>query len=393
MKKIHKKKIKAKKPPKLLGKKRKLINYKNHSLVYNTLGKLLKNKNINLNINSVNEYIKINKNIIEGDFIGTFPNGDILTESNDQNHLFLLKYKIYSNKLFKLKLNFTEQRSGRFFLIGNNYGGYFNISYIKIYLFSENNTTYKIIQRIMFPVNFPHDIIFPFSFINNNNLYFFLKCFSYEKGKITLYKLNENQIKNDNNEIITEKKFEENETISIDFPFIWFAQKNNNELIFFMEEDNIFNLIVYNFEEKKVINHKKINLVKIDNPRCANYVNKVLYEKYLIYTNENLMFIINLDQMEIETIKELNIIQFIHISDDNTIWTVEYENKYKYLNRKKNQYNYLKQYLLDINCLELLKIGERPMTNRIVKNIRTLINNKILLFVEERKVELFSSKN
>ena len=62
-----------------------------------------------------------------------------------------------------------------------------------------------------------------------------------------------------------------------------FAQKNNNELLFFKEEEDIFDLVIYNFEEKKVTNHKKINLIKMNNPRVANYVNKVIYNRYLIY--------------------------------------------------------------------------------------------------------------
>ena len=233
---------------------------------------------------------------------------------------------------------------------------------------------------------------------NNNELYFFLKCYLYGNSKITLYKLNKKQFLNDNNNIKdelrydTDKIFEENEILSFDFSFIWFAQKNNNELLFFKEEDDIFDLVVYNFEEKKVLNHKKINLIKTNSPRVANYVNKVIYNRYLIYTNENLLFIIDVELMEIIAIKELNQIICIYISDDDLIWTVENNNLNNY-NMKRYGYNYLKQYFLDKKYLELIKIGEREMTNTFVKNILPLvIIKKILIFVENRKVELLSRK-
>ena len=347
-------------------------------------------KNIKSNINTFNEYIKISENIIKGDFIGSFSNGDFLTERNDPNNPLNLQYTIYSQS-FKQKNIFIENRGGKFFLIGNNYGGYFNITFIKIYLFFNNNTQYKIIQKIIFPENFPHDVIFPFRFTHNNDIYFFLKYFSYENSKITLYKLIEKNTLNDGKN----KIFEESEVLPLDFPFIWFAQKNNNELLFFKEEEDIFELIVYNFEEKKVINHRKINLIKLVNPRVANYVNKVLYNKYLLYSNENILFIIDVDNMEIKSVVELNNIFLINISDDNIIWTIERRNKYEYLNnhkRKKYQYNYLIQYILDKNYLELIKIGERPIVNNFVKNIFPLNNEKILLFVEKNKVELLKSK-
>ena len=186
--------------------------------------------------------------------------------------------------------------------------------------------------------------------------------------------------------------FEESEIIAIDFIFTWFTQKNNNELLFFKEEDDIFDLIVYNFEAKKIKNQKEFNLIKIEKSTVANYTNKVIHEKYLIYTNENLLFLIDVEKMEITSIKELNKIQLFYISNDDIIWTVEYECKYENTNddkRKKCQYHYLKEYILDKNSLELIKIGERPMTNNFVKNVIQLVNNKVLLFVEKMKLELF----
>ena len=380
-----------KKKYKFLGKKRKLINYKFHSLKYNELGKLIQEENIKTDINKINQYIKINENIIKGDFIGSFPNGGFLIESNDSYDPLMLKYIIYDDK-FVIKSSFQEKRGGKFFLIGRNYGGYFTTSFIKIYLFLENNTKYEIIQKIIFNENFPHDVIFPFSFTNNGNLYFFLKLFTYDNIKITLYKLTEKKIFNDNNEQFNKNLFEESEILEINFIFTWFTQKNNNELLFFKEEDDIFDLIVYNFEEKKIKNQKKFNLIKIEKTTVANYANKVIHEKYLIYTNENLMFLIDVEKMEITSIKELNRIQLFYISNDDIIWTVEYECKFENANdgkRKKCQYHYLKEYILDKNSLELIKIGERPMTNNFVKNVVQLVNNKVLLFVEKMKLELF----
>ena len=374
-----------------LGKKRRLKNYKAHSLIYNELGNLIKEKKPRININKFNEYIKIYDNIIKGDFIGSFPNGDFLTEGNDPNNPLKLQYSIYSQS-FKQKINFIEDRGGKFFLIGKNFGGYFNLSYIKIYLFFKNNTKYNIIQKIIFSENFPHDVIFPFSFIHNNDIYFFLKYFSYEKSKINLYKLIEKKTLKNKKDILTNKYFEES-VLSLDFSFIWFAQKNNNELLFFKEEEDIFDLVVYDFEKKKVINHQKLNLIKIINSKVANYANKVLYNKYLIYTNENFLFIIDVDKMEIIAIRELDNIFYINIYDNDIILTIE--KKKEYLNShqtKKYQYNYLNQYILDKNYLELIKIVERPMTNNFVKNIFLLKNENILLFVEKRKVELLSHK-
>lgn len=386
---MEKAKRQQKKRHKFLGKKRKLINYKSHSLKYNELWKFVKEENIKSDINKINQYIKLNENIIKGDFIGSFPRGDFLVESNDPFEPIMLKYIIYDHN-FIIKTSFKEKRGGKFFLIGRNYGGYFNTSFIKIYLFLENNTKYEIIQKIIFDENFPHDVIFPFSFTNNDNLYFFLKLFTYDNAKITLYKLTEKKLFNDNNEAIDKKLFEGSEILKIDFIFTWFTQKNNNELLFFKEEDDIFDLIVYNFEEKKIINQKKFNLIKLEKSTVANYTNKVIHEKYLIYTNENFLFLIDVEKMEITSIKELSRIQFFYISNDDIIWTVEYECKFENINnkRKKCQYHYLKEYLLDKNSLELIQIGERPMTNNYVKNIIQLVNNKILLFVEKMKVEL-----
>ena len=389
---MEKSKKKQKKKHKFLGKKRKLINYKFHSLKYNELYNLIQKENIKLDINKINQYTKINENIIKGDFIGLFPNGDFLIESNDPYGPLMLKYIIYDYKLVN-KVSFKEKRGGKYFLIGRNYGGFFTISFIKIYLFLENNTKYEIIQKIIFNENFPHDVIFPFSFTNNDNLYFFLKLFTYDKTKITLYKLTEKKIFNDNNEKIDKKLFEESGILAIDFIFTWFTQKNNNELLFFKEEDDIFDLIVYNFEEKKIKNQKKFNLIKLEKSTVANYTNKVIHEKYLIYTNENLLFLIDVEKMEITSIKELNKIQLLYISNDDIIWTVEYECKYENINddkRKKCEFHYLKEYILDKNSLELIKIGERPMTNHYVKNVIQLVNNKVLLFIEKMKVELFN---
>ena len=195
---------------------------------------------------------------------------------------------------------------------------------------------------------------------------------------------------NNNNEYITINYFEVFQTLSFDFTFIWFAQKNNNELLFFKEDEDIFNLIVYNFEDNKIINQKNINLIKVMNSKVSNYVNKVINNKYLLYTNDCFLYIIDVDKMEIISIKELDNILNIFIVDD-IIWTVEYK---KLNNQKftKHGYNYLNQYLLDSNSLELLKMGERAMTNKFVKYIYPLNNyNKILLFVEKRKIELLSS--
>ena len=99
---------------KYLGIKRRYKSYKLHSLVYNELGNLLKGKKIKFNINKINEYTKINENIIKGDFIGVFPNNDFLTENNDENNYFIYNYTLYSNKSFKSKLLFFKKKVENF---------------------------------------------------------------------------------------------------------------------------------------------------------------------------------------------------------------------------------------------------------------------------------------
>ena len=108
------KKIKKKKA-KCLGKKRRYKSYKTHSLTYNKLGNLLKGKKIKLNINSINEYTKINENIMKGNFIGALPNNNFLTENYDENNYLFINIQYIVINLLSQNSYFLKKKVENFF--------------------------------------------------------------------------------------------------------------------------------------------------------------------------------------------------------------------------------------------------------------------------------------
>ena len=70
-----------------LGKKRKLIDYKIHSLQYNALNRLYNKDEISFNINNLFSMININPNLVQGRFAGLLPNdendNDLIVEINN----------------------------------------------------------------------------------------------------------------------------------------------------------------------------------------------------------------------------------------------------------------------------------------------------------------------
>jgi len=72
-------------------------------------------------------------------------------------------------------------------------------------------------------------------FIYNDNYYFFYKLFSLSKeNKLLLFKLNKDE-KDEKDYATSGKTFIEDKTLDLDHELIWFSQKNNNELSFFLK--------------------------------------------------------------------------------------------------------------------------------------------------------------
>ena len=211
-----------------------------------------------------------------------------------------------------------------------------------------------------------------FKFVNDDDFYFFNKVFSLKKdNKILLYKYNKKEKEDENDFAIKGRPFVENIYLELNFEFIWFAQKNNNELLFFYEDNFSFLINVYDISKMKVINQKIIKLNNIDHVKIANYADKVISDRYLPLSNHNLLYFIDTNLCQISTIKELDIIEYFKIYDDNTIWTIE--------SKRINE------------TQELVKIGERKIYNTsfITDNIALVNNKRIVLFKKGKKLILF----
>lgn len=72
-----------------------------------------------------------------------------------------------------------------------------------------------------------------------------------------LYKYNKDEKENENDYTIGGKPFVEYIYLDFNFEFIWFAQKNDNELLFFYENDFEFKITVYDISKFQVIQQKK----------------------------------------------------------------------------------------------------------------------------------------
>ena len=376
----------------LLGKKRKLIHYKRHSLQYDDLNRLYKKEDIGFNINNLYTMTNLNPNYIKGRFAGLLDNdeneNDLILELNIPDNPKYDRYTVYDTKKFRAKLTFLELNSAVFYLLFNGYAAFVLNDAIKIYFFSKNNTCYDIFQRITLPDELHDSVLFLFKFVNDDDFYFFNKVFSLKKdNKILLYKYNKKEKEDENDFAIKGRPFVENIYLELNFEFIWFAQKNNNELLFFYEDNFSFLINVYDISKMKVINQKIIKLNNIDHVKIANYADKVISDRYLPLSNHNLLYFIDTNLCQISTIKELDIIEYFKIYDDNTIWTIE---------SKRNKSNkkdifYLRQYKIINETQELVKIGERKIYNTsfITDNIALVNNKRIVLFKKGKKLILF----
>ena len=381
-----------KQPKTLLGKKRKLIYYKRHSLQYNELNKLYKKEDIFFNINNLYTMVNLNPNLIKGRFAGLLDNdendNDLILELNNPDNQKYNRYTVYDTKKFRAKLSFLELNSAVLYLLFNGYAAFVLNDAIKIYFFSNNNTNYDIFQRITLPDELHDSVLFLFKFVHDDDFYFFNKVFSLKKdNKILLYKYNKKEKEDENDFAIKGRTFVEHIYLELNFEFIWFAQKNNNELLFFYEDNFSFHINVYDISKLQVVNQKIIKLNDIEHVKIANYADKVISDKYLPLSNHNLLYFIDTNLCQITTIKELDIIEYFKINDDNTLWTIE-STKNK---TNKNDIFYLRQYKIINETQELVKIGERKIYNTsfITDNIALVNNKRILLFKKGKKLILF----
>ena len=385
---------------KLLGKKRRLKSYKMHSLAYNELYKLYDQKEIDLNINSLYSYTLINPSKIKGNFIGLLEteeknnNYDFVIEVTNQNDANYNHIIVYSSKTFQKKLSFIESSKGTLYILYKGYAAFLYNDSVKIYYFSNDNTQYDIFQKIILPEEYQNLILFPFKFIHNDNFYFFYKIFGLKKNdELTLYKFNKDEQTDENDFAVRGRTFIEDEILKLDFEFIWFSQKNNNELLFFYEIDFVFRLNCYDLSTKTITQRKIFQLNKIREIKIAQYADNVIDKKFLVLSNHNLLYIIDTTSWQITVIKELDIIEYFKIFDDNTLWTVESCEKTitNENNQKKNiSLMYVRQYKISTETQEVIKIGERQLYKNysFINNIIQISNKKVLIFVRGKKVVL-----
>jgi hypothetical protein len=336
--------------------------------------------------------VNLNPNLIKGRFAGLLDNDendiDLILELNNPDNQKYNRYTVYDTKKFRAKLSFLELNSAVLYLLFNGYAAFMLNDAIKIYFFSNNNTNYDIFQRITLPDELHDCVLFLFKFVHDDDFYFFNKVFSLKKdNKILLYKYNKKEKEDENDFAIKGRTFVEHIYVELNFEFIWFAQKNNNELLFFYEDNFSFHINVYDISKLKVVNQKIIKLNDLEHVKIANYADKVISERYLPLSNHNLLYFIDTNLCQITTIKELDIIEYFKINDDNTLWTIE-STKNK---TNKNDIFYLRQYKIINETQELVKIGERIIYNTsfITDNIALVNNKRILLFKKGKKLILF----
>ena len=381
-----------KKQKTFLGKKRKLINYKKHSLEYNALNRLYSKDEISFNINNIHTMININPNVVQGRYAGILPNdendNDLIVEINNTDNPKYNKYIIYDTKKFKMKLSFIELSSGMLYLLFKGYAAFVTNDSIKIYFFSNNNTNFDIFQRITLSDDLKESILFLFKFTYDDDFYFFNKKFGLSKNnKILLYKYNKQEKENENDFAIKGRTFVEYIYLDLNFEFIWFSQKSNNELLFFYEENFEFQIYIYDISKLEVINQKRIKLNNLNYIKVANYSDNVINNRYLPLSIHNLLYIIDTSFCQISAIKLLDVIEQFKLCDDNTLWTIESINN----KSTKKDIFYLRQYKIINDTIELVKIGERLIykTDFITENIIHINNKKLLLFKRGKKLILF----
>ena len=157
-----------------LGKKRKLINYKRHSLQYNKLYKLYEKEEISFNINNLYTFVNLNPDIIKGRFAGLLPNeendNDIIVEMNNPDNPRYNRFSIYDTKKFTIKLSFLANSSGALYLLFKGYAAFVDNDNIKVYFFSKNNTSFDIFQKIFLPEEYQNSVLFLFKFVYLKNI-------------------------------------------------------------------------------------------------------------------------------------------------------------------------------------------------------------------------------
>ena len=389
---------KKKKKYKLLGKKRHLMKYMQHSLSYNELNKLYDKNEIELNINNLFSYMNLNPKKVKGNFIGLLDNNenekypDFIIEINDSNAIKYNHFIIYNSKNFKKKLSFIENSGGNLYLLYRNYAGFFCNGSIKIFYFSNNNTNYHIFQKIILPEELQYAILFPFKFIHNDDYYFFYKRFTLnENERIILYKFNKDEQEDENDHAICGRPFIEDKKIDLDFEFIWFVQKNNNELLFFYELNFIFKLFCFDLSSMSVTQRKTFTLNTISNARIAQYSDDIINNRFLVLSNHNFIYLIDTYTWQITVVKENDIIEYFRVFSDGTLWTVETHEKTVILGNNKRKIipsMYVRQYKINEKLHEIIKVGERKMVKyyNFINNIVQLGNKKVALFVEGKKL-------
>ena len=345
-----------------------------------------------MNINTLYTFTNLNPKLIKGRFAGLLANeendNDIIIEMNNTDNPVYSRYAIFETKKFGIKLSFLDLSSGTLYLLFKGYAAFLTDEFIKIYFFSHNNTSYDIFQKIFLPDELRNSVLFLFKYVHDDNFYFFNKVFSLQQNnKILLYKYNKDEKENENDYAIGGKPFVEYIYLDFNFEFIWFAQKNDNELLFFYENDFEFKITVYDISKFQVIQQKIIKLNNLNNVKVAGYPNKVVNNRYLPLSMQNFLYIIDTLNCQISTITELDIIEYFTTCDDNTLWTIESKN-----HNFNNDVLYLRQYKINVDTQELIKIGERKIykTTYITDNIVHINNKKLLLFESEKKLILFN---
>ena len=375
-----------------LGKKRKLIYYKRHSLQYNEYYKSTKGEEkINFDINNLSTITFLNQNLIKGRFVGLLQNekndNDIIIETNNVDNPNYCRYIVYDTKTFKQKLSFIENVNGTLNLLYENYAAFVSDDNIKIYYFSKNNTNYDIFQKIILPDELKNSVLFLFKFIYEDNFYFFNKIFNLSKdNKLLIYKYNKEEKENENDFSIKGRTFVEDFILTLDFEFIWFSQKNNNELVFFYELEFNFKFTIFDLSKMKIIEQKIIKLNDLKYIKVSCYSDNIISNRFLPLSTHNLLYIIDIVRCQISSIKELDIIEYFKIYNDDTLWTIE--------SLGGNIYNnilFLREYKINIETHELIKIGERKIfkTHFITDNIAFINNKKIMLSLYGKQFLMF----
>ena len=123
----------------------------------------------------------------------------------------------------------------------------------------------------------------------------------------------------------------------------------------------------------KIIEQKIIKLNDLKYIKVSCYSCKIISNRFLLLSTHNLLYIID-------------IIEYFKIYNDDTLWTIE--------SLGGNIYNnilLLREYKINIETHELIKIGERKIfkTHFITDNIAFINNKKIMLSLYGKQFLMF----